>query len=298
MGGRAPPAGRRRLGQGEVTPGRSQARRQPAALGCPRAPLLRAQRLHPRRLRGKPPRGGHRRDRPRRRGHAGHRRRPGLLRDRLPRLDGSRSAPRSHLHPGRPRSPSPAIPWSGRDGCWGRWGRARPAGWPAASARCPSGSKGTVCSSRCRCRGRWSRPRWPRWPGCLRRNGPGWCGCPCATCCSRRARRRPWPGPHPDFAALAGRPLGGDSALRPLRALRSRPVSSLRRWACRRGPGHGQRRRGPGGGAGLLRGEGGELTVDQGDEVGAPSRIEVVWGGGMVAVGGGVRRDEVRVLER
>jgi len=42
----------------------------------------------------------------------------------------------------------------------------------------------------------------------------------------------------------------------------------------------------------------GNLTIDQGDEVGAPSRIEVVWGGGMVSVGGGVRRDEVRVLER
>ena len=42
----------------------------------------------------------------------------------------------------------------------------------------------------------------------------------------------------------------------------------------------------------------GTMTVDQGDEVGAPSRIEVMWGGGMVAVGGGVRRDEVRVLER
>ena len=42
----------------------------------------------------------------------------------------------------------------------------------------------------------------------------------------------------------------------------------------------------------------GNLTIDQGDEVGAPSRIEVVWGGGMVSVGGGVRRDEVRALER
>ena len=40
------------------------------------------------------------------------------------------------------------------------------------------------------------------------------------------------------------------------------------------------------------------LTMDQGDEVGAPSRLEVVWGGGIVAVGGAVRRDEVRVLER
>ena len=40
----------------------------------------------------------------------------------------------------------------------------------------------------------------------------------------------------------------------------------------------------------------GALTIDQGDEVGAPSRLEVVWGGGIVAVGGTVRRDEVRVL--
>jgi trans-2,3-dihydro-3-hydroxyanthranilate isomerase len=42
----------------------------------------------------------------------------------------------------------------------------------------------------------------------------------------------------------------------------------------------------------------GSLTIEQGDEVGAPSRLEVVWGGGIVAVGGGVRRVEVRVLER
>jgi trans-2,3-dihydro-3-hydroxyanthranilate isomerase len=42
----------------------------------------------------------------------------------------------------------------------------------------------------------------------------------------------------------------------------------------------------------------GSLTIEQGDEIGAPSRIEVSWGGGIVAVGGGVRRDQVRVLER
>jgi trans-2,3-dihydro-3-hydroxyanthranilate isomerase len=42
----------------------------------------------------------------------------------------------------------------------------------------------------------------------------------------------------------------------------------------------------------------GSLAIDQGDEVGAPSRIEVAWGGGVVVVGGGVRRNEVRVLER
>lgn len=42
----------------------------------------------------------------------------------------------------------------------------------------------------------------------------------------------------------------------------------------------------------------GSLSIDQGDEVGAPSRLELAWGGGMVAVGGTVRRDEVRVLER
>ncbi|MBN2113904.1 MAG: PhzF family phenazine biosynthesis protein [Acidimicrobiia bacterium] len=40
----------------------------------------------------------------------------------------------------------------------------------------------------------------------------------------------------------------------------------------------------------------GAVTVDQGDEVGAPSRLEVVWGGGMVAVGGTVRHDGVKVL--
>jgi trans-2,3-dihydro-3-hydroxyanthranilate isomerase len=41
----------------------------------------------------------------------------------------------------------------------------------------------------------------------------------------------------------------------------------------------------------------GAVTIDQGDEVGAPSRLEVIWGGGIAAVGGGVRRDEVRILE-
>jgi len=42
----------------------------------------------------------------------------------------------------------------------------------------------------------------------------------------------------------------------------------------------------------------GALEIDQGDEVAAPSRLEVTWDGGIVVVGGGVRRDEVRVLER
>jgi trans-2,3-dihydro-3-hydroxyanthranilate isomerase len=42
----------------------------------------------------------------------------------------------------------------------------------------------------------------------------------------------------------------------------------------------------------------GSVVVDQGDEVGAPSRLAVVWGGGVVAVGGTVRRDEVRMLDR
>jgi trans-2,3-dihydro-3-hydroxyanthranilate isomerase len=41
----------------------------------------------------------------------------------------------------------------------------------------------------------------------------------------------------------------------------------------------------------------GALQIDQGDEVGAPSRLEVQWSGGIVAVGGGVRRREVRVLQ-
>jgi len=42
----------------------------------------------------------------------------------------------------------------------------------------------------------------------------------------------------------------------------------------------------------------GTLAIDQGDEVGAGSRLLVEWGGGMVGVGGSVRRDEVRLLER
>ncbi|HUU62147.1 MAG TPA: PhzF family phenazine biosynthesis protein [Acidimicrobiia bacterium] len=42
----------------------------------------------------------------------------------------------------------------------------------------------------------------------------------------------------------------------------------------------------------------GSLVIDQGDEVGAPSRISLRWSGGMVTVGGTVRRDEVRALGR
>ena len=42
----------------------------------------------------------------------------------------------------------------------------------------------------------------------------------------------------------------------------------------------------------------GSLVIDQGDEVDAPSRISVWWSGGMVTVGGTVRRDEVRALGR
>lgn len=42
----------------------------------------------------------------------------------------------------------------------------------------------------------------------------------------------------------------------------------------------------------------GSLAVFQGDEIGHPSTIEVSWAGGMVALAGSVRRDEVRILER
>jgi len=42
----------------------------------------------------------------------------------------------------------------------------------------------------------------------------------------------------------------------------------------------------------------GSLVIDQGDEVGAPSRIWLWWSGGMVTVGGTVCRDEVRALRR
>ena len=44
--------------------------------------------------------------------------------------------------------------------------------------------------------------------------------------------------------------------------------------------------------------EQGSLSIDQGDEVGAPSSISLLWGGGMVSVGGTVRADETRELGR
>lgn len=105
-------------------------------------------------------------------------------------------------------------------------------------------------------------------------------------------------GAHPDLAALAAAPWEGT-----LLFARSGPAVKAR-FFC---PALGVPDEDPATGsaavalAAALAYEGesdGTMTVDQGDEVGAPSRIEVVWGGGMVAVGGGVRRDEVRVLER
>jgi trans-2,3-dihydro-3-hydroxyanthranilate isomerase len=42
----------------------------------------------------------------------------------------------------------------------------------------------------------------------------------------------------------------------------------------------------------------GSLVIDQGDEVGAPSRISLWWSGGTVTVGGTVCRGDVRVLGR
>jgi trans-2,3-dihydro-3-hydroxyanthranilate isomerase len=42
----------------------------------------------------------------------------------------------------------------------------------------------------------------------------------------------------------------------------------------------------------------GSLVIEQGDEVGAPSSISLLWGGGMVSVGGTVRAEEVRRLAR
>lgn len=40
----------------------------------------------------------------------------------------------------------------------------------------------------------------------------------------------------------------------------------------------------------------GSVLIEQGDEVGAPSSISLLWGGGMVSVGGTVRAGEVRRL--
>ena len=105
-------------------------------------------------------------------------------------------------------------------------------------------------------------------------------------------------GAHPDLAALAAAPWEGT-----LLFARSGPAVKAR-FFC---PALGVPDEDPATGSAAVAlaaalacdGESaGTMTVDQGDEVGAPSRIEVVWGGGMVAVGGGVRRDEVRVLER
>ena len=41
----------------------------------------------------------------------------------------------------------------------------------------------------------------------------------------------------------------------------------------------------------------GRLTIDQGEEIGHPSRIELSWGNGRAAIGGTVVRDEVRMLD-
>jgi trans-2,3-dihydro-3-hydroxyanthranilate isomerase len=42
----------------------------------------------------------------------------------------------------------------------------------------------------------------------------------------------------------------------------------------------------------------GSVIVSQGDEIGHPSTIEMVWGSGTVTLAGTVRRDEVRTLDR
>jgi trans-2,3-dihydro-3-hydroxyanthranilate isomerase len=42
----------------------------------------------------------------------------------------------------------------------------------------------------------------------------------------------------------------------------------------------------------------GSMIVSQGDEIGHPSTIEVVWGSDTVTLAGSVRRDDVRVLDR
>jgi trans-2,3-dihydro-3-hydroxyanthranilate isomerase len=41
----------------------------------------------------------------------------------------------------------------------------------------------------------------------------------------------------------------------------------------------------------------GRLTIDQGEEIGHPSRIELAWDAGSARIGGGCVRDEVRFLE-
>ena len=105
-------------------------------------------------------------------------------------------------------------------------------------------------------------------------------------------------GAHPDLAALAEAPWEGT-------LLFARSGGAVKaRFFC---PALGVPDEDPATGSAAVAlaaalshaGEGaGALVVDQGDEVGAPSRLEVGWGGGIVAVGGTVRRDEVRVLAR
>ena len=41
----------------------------------------------------------------------------------------------------------------------------------------------------------------------------------------------------------------------------------------------------------------GQVTIEQGEEMGHPSRIELVWDATTASIGGTVRHDEVRVLE-
>jgi trans-2,3-dihydro-3-hydroxyanthranilate isomerase len=41
----------------------------------------------------------------------------------------------------------------------------------------------------------------------------------------------------------------------------------------------------------------GRLSIDQGEEIGHPSRIELFWSGETAGIGGTVRRDEVRLLD-
>jgi trans-2,3-dihydro-3-hydroxyanthranilate isomerase len=41
----------------------------------------------------------------------------------------------------------------------------------------------------------------------------------------------------------------------------------------------------------------GQVTIDQGEEIGHPSRIHLVWDGATASIGGTVRHDTVRVLE-
>lgn len=102
----------------------------------------------------------------------------------------------------------------------------------------------------------------------------------------------------PDFAALSAGPSGEATYLFARAGDRIRARFFARDLGVDEDPATGSAAAALAAVLGHLGKPSGSLRIDQGEEIGHPSTIDVTWGEGIVTLSGTVRRDEVRLLDR